>query len=285
MAKSKRKLTVFGKVLITMIGILFLVLCVLLSQLVIQLTKPEEKAPSEQEKVAQEETQEIEFSDREKTYADAHPELSEEEVIKRVAMNLDQEPYSNLQEVQDLDSDLQLVNKYYSLPSDYEPADLVPVSSSGENGTVMMRQKAAAAFEELVQASAQQGFILNACSAYRSYSYQEGLYNNGVVNYGQDYADAYWTRPGSSEHQTGLSVDIRMDNDLSDLDAVRSHPQYDWLLEHLADYGFILRYPDDKQDYTLIAPESWHLRYVGKEAAQEMADQNWCLEEYIFYKK
>ena len=132
MAKSKRKLTVFGKVLITMIGILFLVLCVLLSQLVIQLTKPEEKAPSEQEKVAQEETKEIEFSDREKAYADAHPELSEEEVIKRVAMNLDQEPYSNLQEVQDLDSDLQLVNKYYSLPSDYEPADLVPVSSSGE---------------------------------------------------------------------------------------------------------------------------------------------------------
>ena len=115
MAKSKRKLTVFGKVLITMIGILFLVLCVLLSQLVIQLTKPEEKAPSEQEKVAQEETQEIEFSDREKAYADAHPELSEEEVIKRVAMNLDQEPYSNLQEVQDLDSDLQLVNKYYDL--------------------------------------------------------------------------------------------------------------------------------------------------------------------------
>lgn len=284
MAKSKRKLTVFGKVLITMIGILFLILCVLLSQLVIQLTKPEEKAPSEQEKVAQEETKKIEFSDREKAYADAHPELSEEEVIKRVAMNLDQEPYSNLQEVQDLDSDLQLVNKYYSLPSDYEPADLVPVSSSGENGTVMMRQKAAAAFEELVQASAQQGFILNACSAYRSYSYQEGLYNNGVVNYGQDYADAYWTRPGSSEHQTGLSVDIRMDNDLSDLDVVRSHPQYDWLLEHLADYGFILRYPDDKQDYTLIAPESWHLRYVGKEAAQEMADQNWCLEEYIFYK-
>lgn len=284
MAKSKRKLTVFGKVLITMIGILFLVLCVLLSQLVIQLTKPEEKAPSEQEKVAQEETQEIEFSDREKAYADAHPELSEEEVIKRVAMNLDQEPYSHLEEVQDLDSDLQLVNKYYALPAGYEPADLVPVSSSGENGTVMMRQKAAQAFEELVQASAQQGFILNACSAYRSYAYQEGLYNNGVANYGQEYADAYWTRPGSSEHQTGLSVDVRMDNDFSDLDAVRNHPQYEWLLEHLADYGFILRYPDDKQEYTLIAPESWHLRYVGKEAAREIADHNWCLEEYLYYQ-
>ena len=140
------------------------------------------------------------------------------------------------------------------------------------------------AFEKLVQASYRQGFILNACSAYRSYGYQENLYNNGVANYGQEYADAYWTRPGSSEHQTGLSVDVRMDNDFSDLDAVRNHPQYDWLLGHLADYGFILRYPDDKQEYTLIAPESWHLRYVGQEAAREIADHNWCLEEYLYYQ-
>ena len=289
MAKPKRRLTTFGKVLITMIVILFLVLCVLISQLVIQLTKPQEENQAEQAKVVQEEVEEpkkeeSKHSAREEAYAQAHPELSEEEVIKRVAMNLDQEPYSHLEEVQDLDSDLQLVNKYYALPAGYEPADLVPVSSSGENGTVMMRQNAAAAFEELVQASAQQGFILNACSAYRSYAYQEGLYNNGVANYGQEYADAYWTRPGSSEHQTGLSVDVRMDNDFSDLDAVRNHPQYDWLLEHLADYGFILRYPDDKQEYTLIAPESWHLRYVGKEAAREIADHNWCLEEYLYYQ-
>ena len=85
------------------------------------------------------------------------------------------------------------------------------------------------------------------------------------------------------EHQTGLSVDIRMDNDTSDLDAVRSHPSYSWLLEHMHEYGFILRYPDDKEDYTLIAPESWHLRYVGVDAATKIHENQWCLEEYLYY--
>lgn len=283
--KKKRRLTKLGAFLVGLIAVLAITLVGALGFLGYHMLVPDAKEKTtEKEEIKKEKTEtKSTLSNREQAYAKTHPDLSKEEVQKQVWMNLDKDPYTDMQPVEDLDSMLQLVNKYYYLPSDYEPSDLTSVSSSGENGTVYMRKEAADAFEEFVQASLEQGFILNACSAYRSYSYQENLYNNGVSSYGQEYADAYWTRPGSSEHQTGLSVDIRMDNDTSDLDAVRNHSSYSWLLEHMHEYGFILRYPDDKEEYTLIAPESWHLRYVGKEAAQKMYENNWCLEEYLFY--
>lgn len=204
------------------------------------------------------------------------------ETTKKSSHEVDQSgtPYKNTVEVKNLDDIDILVNKYSRLPSDYEPEDLVTVTSSQENGDVYMRKEAAEAFEKLVNASEEEGFILNACSAYRSYEYQYNLYNDGVNNYGKEYADRYWTRPGFSEHQTGLSVDIRMDNDFSDLDAVRNNEYYPWLLKNMHKYGFILRYPDDKEDKTKIAPESWHLRYVGKDLATYLYDNNMTLDEY-----
>lgn len=190
------------------------------------------------------------------------------------------EPYENTVTVSDLNSIYILVNKYSGLPEDYEPSDLVEVDSSGENENVHMRKVAAEAFEKMIAAAKKEGFILNACSAYRSYAYQVDLFDTGAANYGQDYADRYWTRPGYSEHQSGLSVDIRMDNDCSDLDAVRNNPHYGWLLKNMHKYGFILRYPDDKEDKTKIAPESWHLRYVGKTLATYLYKNNLTLDEY-----
>ncbi len=188
-------------------------------------------------------------------------------------------PYSNTVTVTNLGGIDILVNKYSGLPSDYTPSDLVTVSNSGEHNA-QMRSEAAQAFEQLVAASSNQGFVLNACSAFRSYDYQSNLYNNGVHGYGVDYADRYWTRPGFSEHQTGLAVDIRIDNDTSDLDAVRYKSHYPWLLEHMHEYGFILRYPDDKESKTKIAPESWHLRYVGVDLATYLYKNNLSLDEY-----
>ena len=189
------------------------------------------------------------------------------------------DPYTNTVTVSNLNDIDILVNKYSGLPSDYTPSDLVTVSNSGEHNA-QMRAPAAQAFEQMVAAASQQGFILNACSAFRSYDYQSGLYYNGVNGYGVEYADRYWTRPGFSEHQTGLAVDIRMDNDTSDLDAVRYNSHYPWLLKHMHEYGFILRYPDDKEDKTKIAPESWHLRYVGVDLATYLYENNLSLDEY-----
>lgn len=214
-----------------------------------------------------------------KAYRKKNPDLSKKEATKRVKMNLDYEPYTHTKTIKDLDSYTMLVNKYNGLPEDYEPSDLVTVTNSGENDA-KMRKKAAAAFEKLVDAAGDEGIELSACSAYRSYSYQKNLFENGVENYGQEYADAYWTRPGFSEHQTGLSVDIRLDGDTSDLDAPRYSDNYPWLLKHMHEYGFIVRYPDDKEEYTLISPESWHLRYVGEELATYLYENNLCLDEY-----
>lgn len=197
------------------------------------------------------------------------------------AMHLDTAPYENVSIIADPDSLTLLVNKYNQFPDGYMPSDLTDVPSSMENGVVQMRAAAAQAFTDLVNAGAQEGIIINACSAFRSQEYQAMLFNNGRDAYGLEYADAYWTRPGFSEHQSGLAVDIRFYNDTSDLDAVRNYPQaYAWLLENMADYGFILRYPQDGQDMTLIAPESWHLRYVGQDLARYLMENNLTLDEY-----
>lgn len=211
------------------------------------------------------------------------PPIMQEETSKLPEVEkIDQSgaPYENTVKVSALDSICMLVNKYSGLPEDYEPSDLVQVPSSGENENVRMRKEAAEAFEKLIEAASNEGFILNACSAYRSYAYQVGLFNIGAASYGEEYADRYWTRPGYSEHQSGLAVDIRMDNDCSDLDAVRYNSHYNWLLENMHTYGFILRYPDDKEDKTKIAPESWHLRYVGVDLATYLYEKNLTLDEY-----
>ena len=281
MKKVKRKKNILRLILVILIAVLIIAL---IGLGVVAVIRHFTGTPKEEE-IVEVEPDEIKLTKEEQGYADANPKLSKEEVKKRVAMNLDKDPYTDMKPVPDTESMLQLVNKYYYLEPDYVPYDLAPVSSSGENGIVYMRLEAAEAFEEMVAAAAEEGFILNACSAFRSYDEQNELFSNGEANYGLEYADAYWTRPGSSEHQSGLGVDIRMDNDFSDLDAVRYNEHYDWLLDHMADYGFILRYPDDKEDYTRIAPESWHLRYVGKDAAKEIYKNNWCLEEYWYYKK
>lgn len=211
------------------------------------------------------------------------PPIMQEETSKLPEVEkIDQSgaPYENTVKVSALDSICMLVNKYSGLPEDYEPSDLVQVPSSGENENVCMRKEAAEAFEKLIGATSNEGFILNACSAYRSYAYQVGLFNKGAASYGEEYADRYWTRPGYSEHQSGLAVDIRMDNDCSDLDAVRYNSHYGWLLKNMHKYGFILRYPDDKEDKTKIAPESWHLRYVGVDLATYLYENNLTLDEY-----
>jgi D-alanyl-D-alanine carboxypeptidase len=240
-----------------------------------------EKAKKEEKKT---EKKKSALSQREQAYAGKNPKLSEQQVIVEVSMNLDKEPYKDIETIKHPESITALVNKYYALPADYVPQDLVSVPSSGEHGDVQMRKEAAEAFEQLIEACRQKGLILNACSTYRSYDDQKILFENGKNSRGVDYADSYWTRAGSSEHQTGLAVDIRLDNDTSDLDAVRKNPNYSWFLEQLHEYGFILRYPDDKQKYTLIAPESWHLRYVGKETATEIYKDQLCLEEYYALK-
>ena len=124
-------------------------------------------------------------------------------------------------------------------------------------------------------------------SAYRSVSRQKELYDSSVKKYLQQgktkeeaekLTDEYINKPGSSDHNLGLAVDFNyVDNKFEKLDGFK------WLKKNAEDYGFVLRYPKDKEDITKIAYESWHWRYVGVEHAKKMNELNMCLEEYVEY--
>lgn len=124
-------------------------------------------------------------------------------------------------------------------------------------------------------------------SAYRSVERQKELYDNSVQKYlkqgktqeeAEKLTDEYINKPGSSDHNLGLAVDFNyVDNKFEDLKAFK------WLQENAENYGFILRYPKDKEEITKISYESWHWRYVGEEHAKKMNELNMCLEEYVEY--
>jgi len=154
-----------------------------------------------------------------------------------------------------------IVNKTYSLPSDYAP------------GVSTVAQKA---FDDMAAAAAQDGITLFVNSSYRSYQDQESLYNSYAAERGTEAADEVSSRPGHSEHQTGLTFDVNTTED-----SFAGTPEANWLAEHCAEYGFIIRYPDGKEDKTGYVYEPWHIRYLGKEKAQAVTKSGLCLEEYL----
>lgn len=155
-----------------------------------------------------------------------------------------------------------LVNKQNPLtPLDYAPSDLV--SWRG----VELRQPAAQAAEELFQVAASQGISLQALSGYRSYQTQVGTYAYWQQTYGQEQADVASARPGYSEHQTGLALDLGDGSGCDLQPCFAQTPAGRWLAEHASDYGFVIRYPWWQHETTGYWYESWHLRYIGHEEA------------------
>ncbi len=201
----------------------------------------------------------------------------EETVVTYVNIGLDLEGYSKYvsytaEEAQD---DLTiLVNKYHKLPDDYEPDDLTPLSYN--NGYYKLRKDAAEAFEKLTSAALIDNVVFYPFSAYRSFSTQERLYNRYVDEDGQENADTYSARPGFSEHQLGLAVDVRS----STLNDNLTPEHYEWMLNNSYKYGFIVRYPKGKQYITQYMEEPWHIRYLGIELATKVHDSGLTYDEY-----
>lgn len=154
-----------------------------------------------------------------------------------------------------------IANKTYGLPADYDPG-LDPTAS--------------AALAQMQMAAAADGIELFTVSGYRSYSYQETLYNNYVARDGKAAADRYSARPGYSEHQTGLAFDL---NSLEE--SFGETREGIWLKEHCFEYGFIIRYPKEKEAETGYMYEPWHVRYLGKDVAKSVYESGLCLEEYL----
>lgn len=185
----------------------------------------------------------------------------------------------------DLDSwELLLANPDNPLPDDFT------VETAVVQGSFEMDARVADVMKQMIADAEEDGVDLMICSAYRSISRQQELFDAEVANQmsaGKSRADAEAITatmiavPGTSEHHTGLAADIvtpthqTLDPEFADTAAGQ------WLQEHAADYGFILRYPEDKQDITQIIYESWHYRYVGVEHAKAITEQGLCLEEYL----
>ena len=155
-----------------------------------------------------------------------------------------------------------IVNKTYPLPRSYGPGGLTDECES--------------AFEEMQEAAAEEGLDLYVASGFRSYELQASLYQRYCDRDGKAAADTYSARPGHSEHQTGLAIDL---NSISSDFAYTAEGQ--WVSEHCWEYGFILRYPADKVDITGYMYEPWHIRYLGRDTAKAVYESGLCLEEYL----
>lgn len=181
-----------------------------------------------------------------------------------------------------------LINSEHLLPSDYVPPQLTYLRGLPDGTSVQLNFDAATAFTELFNDMVSQGLGIIPLSGYRTYDEQTSIFNYNIklhMNEGmteeaaREYTLRFVAIPGSSEHQYGRSIDVTIDGTTNH--SFQKTDQGKWLIAHAWEYGFIIRYPSDKEAITHIAYEPWHLRYVGVDTAKYISDNGLCLEEYI----
>lgn len=188
--------------------------------------------------------------------------------------------YVNIKKVTNPDSIYVLVDKFNQLDEEYIPCDLEMIHEKYNPMGLLMRREARIAFEDMCYIAERQGILLEAVSAFRSYSYQSMIY---MKNWNEEIPleeyqrerDRVSARPGHSEHQTGLAVDINdLEETFADTEAGR------WLAKNAYCFGFILRYPKGKEDITGYDYEPWHFRYIGKYLAERIYRSDLTYDEW-----
>lgn len=218
-------------------------------------------------------------------YQEKNKNYNTEKVVTYVNIGLDKEFYSFIKDADMSYGNLILMNKYNKLKEDYTPNDLEEIDSkyfiNGNTKVRKLKKEAKEAFEMLSEDSINNGTPVYGQSAFRPYEMQESLYNNAVSNYGQKQADIDTARPGFSEHQTGLAIDVSSTKGGNML-YFDSSKSFEWMNENAHKYGFILRYEEDKTNITGFMYESWHYRYVGIKVATDMYENypDLTYEEY-----
>ena len=200
-----------------------------------------------------------------------------ETIITNVNIGIDNKFYTNINNIEKQDDPLVLVNKYHKLDTNYIPKDLQKVSA----GSATLQKEAKIAFDNMCKDARKENVILYGGSGYRSYNHQKNLYNNYVKQDGKSKADTYSARPGHSEHQTGLAIDIIKS---SGHFVYETDKEFTWLTNNAYKYGFILRYPKGKENITGYMYEPWHYRYLGTDIAKEIYELNITYEEYVAKK-
>lgn len=217
-----------------------------------------------------------------KRYQDYHKlnsNLSVSDVVTRVNLNLDLPYYTNTKEAKYLNIFYTLVNKYNYLRDDFVPNNLVEMTTPYSKEGIYLVEEARDNFYKLVDKAKEEGLTIRAISAYRGYTYQKRLYDKYVEADGVNKADTYSARPGFSDHQTGLAIDV--DNTTSSFENFTNTKEYQWMLDNSYKYGFILRYPSGKESITTYQFESWHYRYVGLKLAKKIRASNLTFDEYF----
>ena len=201
-------------------------------------------------------------------------------IISMVNSNRDFDYYNNVQNTDLSKGFLILVNKYNKLDSDYIPDDLVLIESKYGISSYL-NKNVYEEYKKMWNAAKEENLNLYIRSPYRSYDTQNKLYERYAQKDGYDKADTYSARAGYSEHQTGLAFDVTTPD--TSLGTFEGTDEFYWLEKNAYKYGFILRYPKGKEDITGYMYESWHYRYVGKEAAKYIYENNITFEEYYEY--
>ncbi len=215
-------------------------------------------------------------------YYQENPEKSLSDVVAIINVRANEDWYTDPVEADTSKENLLLVNKFHQLSKDFEAPDLEKVKNWYAYGDdPMLRKEAYEKFIDLFNAAKEDGLTIIISSAYRDYEYQDKLYNDYLIQLGQKKTDEVAARPGFSEHQTGLTVDVTTYG--ANTETFETFEEFTWLQNHAHEYGFILRYPKDKEYLTGYGYESWHYRYVGVEAATYIYEHNITFDEYYAY--
>lgn len=177
--------------------------------------------------------------------------------------------------------ELMLVNRIYGLDKDYEPADIIDIPSQYAYSGKKISESILDNIISLIQDLKDNGYTFVVSDGYRSYQEQENIYNNYKDSLGEKEADIYVAKAGHSDYQTGLSFDLMPYNKV--IENPYDSEEYKLLKETAYKYGFIFRFPKDKEELTRFKSSAWRLRYVGSEASTMIYNEDICLEEYIAY--
>ena len=219
-----------------------------------------------------------------KTYVDYYTEDSDQTITHAVAMvnvGANKDHYTDVKQTDTSKDELILVNKYNQLPKDYAPEDLTDISVQYCYGDNEVSNEVYQKYISMYNAAKEEDLYLIITSAFRDYEFQDQLWNQYAKSQGEEWADSVAARAGHSEHQTGLTLDIVTYN--SNMNEFENTDEFKWLQKHAHEYGFIMRYPKDKEDITGYDYESWHYRYVGVETATKIHELGITYDEYYAY--
>lgn len=206
------------------------------------------------------------------------------DIVEVVNVGRDKDYYTDSKETDVSKNELMLVNKYNYLKEDYEVQDLVNIPLTyawGDAGSQKINKNAYDAFINLWNDAKNNGYYFVVCSSYRTYQKQLDVYNSYKRSRGEKEADKIAARAGYSEHETGYTIDMYSKG--STQSDFQNTEAYEWLIKNAHRFGFIQRYPLDKENVTGYSFESWHYRYVGIDAATYIYENNITFDEYYAY--